>query len=361
MNAPPYGRGAPLPDVREVLVLRPNGIGDFVFALPALHALRRSYPEARLRLIGLPWHADFLRGRTSLIDEVLLMPAYAGVGLAPDAAPDPQAATAFLAARQAEHIDLALQMYGGGRYSNPFVRALGARLSVGAMTADAVPLDRSLAYGEPANRRLELLQIAALAGAAPCLPDPELQPLATDFLAAEAILPSEQGERLVIVHPGVGDPRRRWPAKHFAAVADALAQLGARIILSAGPGDTALVDAVASAMRTRPARFAMPPGLQALCGLLARARMLLANDTGPLHLALALGTPAVGIFWLSNLLEAAPLRPTLLRPAMAVRTACPICGQENRRSRCPHDASFVADVTVDEVMQLACRLYGEVA
>jgi hypothetical protein len=77
-------------------------------------------------------------------------------------------------------------------------------------------------------------------------------------------------------------------------------------------------------------------------------------------MALALGTPAVGIFWHTNIVESGTLRPHLLSPAVAARVHCPLCGQENRRQRCAHDVSFVDDVEVDEVLGLTLGVYGGV-
>jgi ADP-heptose:LPS heptosyltransferase len=99
-------------------------------------------------------------------------------------------------------------------------------------------------------------------------------------------------------------------------------------------------------------------GLGGLCGLLARAALLVSNDTGPLHLGLALGVPSVGIFWLTNLIEGMPLRPSALHSALSVRTRCPVCEQDNLNTRCPHDVSFVADVGIDEVEALARAALG---
>lgn len=70
----------------------------------------------------------------------------------------------------------------------------------------------------------------------------------------------------------------------------------------------------------------------------------------------AIGTPAVGIFWLTNLIEGTPLRQGLLRAALSVRVHCPVCGAENLRARCRHDASFVSDVAALEVTSMATSL-----
>jgi ADP-heptose:LPS heptosyltransferase len=83
---------------------------------------------------------------------------------------------------------------------------------------------------------------------------------------------------------------------------------------------------------------------------------MVSNDTGPLHLALALGTPSVGIFWLTNLVGGMPLRQGLLRAALSVRVHCPVCGAPNLARRCPHDPSFVDDVPVEEVTSMATSL-----
>jgi ADP-heptose:LPS heptosyltransferase len=346
-----------LPEVRSILALRPSPIGDFMFALPALHALRRAYPNARITLAGKPWQADFLAGRPGPVDEVLVMPPAPGFGLPPEAEPDP-AAISFVETLRERRFDLALQMYGGGRHSNPFVKALGARLCVGAATPDAIRLDRTLPWRPHANHRLMLLQVAALAGAAPIIPAPELEVTSKDRAEAASALPPRQGERIVVLHPGANDPRRRWPAERFALVADALAERGATIVISSSDEEAPLAAAVRTAMRHPVASLNGRLSLRGLCGLLARACMIVSNDTGPLHMALALGNRAVGIFWHTNIVESGTLRPHLLSPAVAARVHCPVCGQENRKQRCAHDVSFVDDVEVDEVLALALGVYG---
>lgn len=347
-----------LEDVRRIAVLRPNAVGDFVFALPALHALKHSYPEAELVLIGKAWHRDFLEGRPGPVDRVVAMPPVPGVGTPLDAdshgGVDLRAIGDFIERMRAERFDLALQMFGGGLYSNPFLLGLQARLTVGARAPDAPGLDRWLPYRAPVNRRLALLEIAALAGAWPGpLPIPELTVTAADRNEAASIMPPIDGERLVILQPGSTDPRRCWPAERFAALGDMLVEEGVRVAVNGSPAETALVEAVVGAMRHRATPLAGVLGLGGLCGLIERAALVVSNDTGPLHLALALGVPSVGIFWLTNLLEGAPLRPSGLRAALAVRTHCPVCGQDNLARRCEHDASFVDEVTLDEVAGLA--------
>jgi ADP-heptose:LPS heptosyltransferase len=345
-----------VPDVRHIVVLRPNAIGDYMFALPALHALRDSYPDARITLLGKPWHAGFLHGRPGPVNDVIVMPPLPGIGAPPDG-PMPESARQLVAALRNMRVDLAMQMYGGGTYSNAFVSSLGAAMCIGATTPGAPALDRTVAYSRLANRRIELLQIAALAGARPSMISPELEVTEADRALAGEALPDLAGARLVVVHPGASDPRRCWPAAGFAAVADALADAGAHIVISATEAEADTARSVVRHMRHRPIDLTGRLPLPALCGLLDRAALIVSNDTGPLHLALALGTPAVGVFWLTNLIESCPLAQHLLRPALSTRIHCPVCGEENLHTRCAHDASFVADVGHDEVIALALELF----
>lgn len=344
----------------KIAVLRPNAVGDFVFALPALHALRQAYPQAEIVYVGKAWHRDFLRDRPGPVDRVTVIPPVPGVGAAVDVAPDADAVHAigvFLNAMRTERFDLVLQMFGSGRYSNPFISRFGARVTAGLCGADAAPLERSTPYREPAPRRLALLEVAGLVGAGlGAIPMPELNLTQADRDEAARAVPPVPGERLVLLQPGATDPRRRWPALRFAQLADRLAAQGARVLVHGAADEAPLVDSVLAQMRGPPALgLAGCLSLGGLCGLLARAALLVSNDTGPLHLALALGVPSVGIFWLTNLIEGMPLRPSALRAAFSAQTCCPVCGLDNRAIRCPHDPSFVDQVSLEEVAMLASQ------
>lgn len=348
-----------VPDVRKIVVLRPNRIGDFVFCLPAMHALRRAYPEAHVVFVGQKWHADFLAGRPGPIDEVVVIPTCPGVGAPVDADSDPVALQKFINSMRDAEVDLAIQIYGGGRYSNPLIKRFGARLTAGLKAPDAEPLDRWMSYPFLHHERLLMLEATALVGADTVCLGQDLQVTHRDRAEAARLIPADASAPLVVIHPGASDVRRHWPAEHFAAVADSLAERGATIVVNGVTAEAGLTRTVIEKMRYPAVDASGKLSVCGLCGLLDRAALMIANDSGPLHLALAIGTPAVGIYWLTNAYLAAPLRQDRHRAAMATRVLCPVCGAPNISSRCPHDVCFVDEISVDEVMALATELYQD--
>ena len=302
--------GELLPDVRRIAVLRANALGDFVFALPALAALRAAYPDAELVLLAAPWHAALLAARPSPVDRVLVIPPAPGIR-APDPgepAPAPDAMRNFVDRTRAEGFDLAIQLHGGGRNSNPIVTALGARLTAGLRAEDAPPLDRWLRYVYYQPEVFRYLEVAGLVGATPTGVLPSLAVTDADRAQAAEVLGVPERPR-VALHPGATDTRRRWPAESFAEVARALAADGYEVLVTGTPAEAATVDRVveAAAGAARPVVGVLDLG--GLIGAYEGCELVISNDTGPLHVAGAVGTPTVGIYWIGNLLNGAtPLR-----------------------------------------------------
>ena len=350
--------GPKVEDVRRIVVLRANAMGDFVVAVPALEALRAAYPEAHITHLGLPWHVELLRGRPGPWDAVVAVPAYPEIVAGE---PDAAAIDDFFAAQRASGYDLAVQLHGGGGNSNPFIERLGARVSAGARDTGAPPLDRWVRYAYYQHEVLRFLEVVALVGAPPVTVEPRLALTAADVRHADEALPVSP-QPLVVLHPGASDPRRRWPVESFAEIARGLALAGCRVaVVGSGPDDaraafriTELSDAV---------DLVGVLDLKAMAGVLARAQLVVGNDSGPRHLGAALGTPTVGIYWVGNVINSGPLLRARHRVAVSFRTDCPVCGADQSSvgtQRCSHSDSFVADVTVDEVLAHATDLLSGV-
>ncbi len=345
--------GDRLPGVRKIAVLRANAVGDFVLTLPALGALRGTYPEAEIVLLGLPWHAEFLRGRPGPVDRVVEVPVFPGLRDGPE---DRGALARFFAAMQAEGFDLAIQLHGGGRHSNPFVRRLGARVTLGSRTPDAAPLDRTIPYRLHQPEVLRYLEIVSLVGAEPLHLEPRLAVTARDREEAAAAVGGSPAP-IVLLHPGARDPRRRWPAEKFARVGDALAR-ESRILVNGVREEREVVEAVCAGMQAPAVPLHGRLSLCGLVGLLASARLLVANDSGPIHLATAVGAPVVGIYWCGNVIGFGPMTVSQHASHIAWRLDCPECGRHCMRDACSHQVSFVADVAVEDVLASARHLLG---
>lgn len=347
--------GAPLAEVGKIAALRANGLGDLVFAVPALDALRAAYPSAEIVLLARAWHADFVPGRVPSVDRVVVVPLAQGIWSPPGRPDDPGEVEPFFEAMAAERFDLALQLHGGGRYSNPFVRGLGARVTAGLRTPDAEPLDHCVPYVYYQSEVFRMLEVAAAVGAPPTGIEPRLTVLEADRGEAAERL-GDDGP-LAVLHPGATAGRRRWPPERFASVGDALSAAGATVVVTGAAEEAELVEEVVDRM-AEPARGqAGSLSTGGLAAVLSRAAVVVSNDSGPLHVAAATGAATVGIFWCGNMINAGPVTRTRHRPAISWRRSCPACGTDCITGSCEHDESFVADVPLEEVRDSALDLF----
>ena len=339
--------------IEPIAVLRATALGDFVFSIPALLALRAAYPRAEICLLGRPWHAGFLRDRPGPVDRVIVVPPSRGVRDEPGAGEDGPELEAFFARMRAERFDVALQMHGGGRWSNPFTTRLGARLTAGCRARDAPALDRWIAYVYRQPEIARCLEVAGLAGAAPVTLEPVITVVAADL---EEAAPFTSADPFAVLHPGATTPRRRWSPEHFATVGDALAAEGLSVLVTGTGPERSLLDNVVAAMKAPALIVCDALSLGGLAALLSRADVVVSNDTGPLHLAGAVGAPTVGIFWIGDLVNSGPLSRANHRPVASFRVKCPVCGARNVETSCGHDVSFVDEAPVGEVLEAALEL-----
>lgn len=252
---------------RRVLVLRALGLGDLLTGVPALRALRRGLPGARIALAA-PAALGPLARASGAVDDVL--PADRGLASLPDAGP----------------VGTAVNLHGSG----PRSHRLLARLSPGRLLAFACP--EAGHTGGPAwdPGEHEVARWCRLVSAYGFAADPA--DLGLPAPAARSPAPGA-----VVVHPGAAYPARRWPAERFAAVAAALRGRGERVVVTGGPGEGRLARRVVElAGLDGTADLSGRTGLPELAALVAGARLVVCGDTGVAHLATAYRTPSVLLF-----------------------------------------------------------------
>ena len=282
------------------LIVRLGALGDIVHALPLAAALREAGPDARIDwLVDVRHRAilDFVDGISGVVAvDTRRMRGPTGV-------------PAVVRALRAARYDAAIDAQGLVK-SAVLARLAGAGRVVGFERAHLREPLAAWAYGEtvvPAGPHV-LDKAAALAralGAQAAPPRFPLQPPRSDVVTrARTALGVAADRPFAVLNPGAAWPNKRWPADRFGALARHLhARHGWTSIVTWGPGEEALAAAVVAAANAEGgavAAIAPPTDLGSLLTLLAAASLLVAGDTGPLHLAAALGTPVVGLYGPTN-------------------------------------------------------------
>jgi lipopolysaccharide heptosyltransferase I len=293
-----------LTEAPRIALVKLSSLGDVVHALPVAATLRAARPNARLTWIVERREAAVLRGHPAL-DEVVVAdtrgwrrarrPAALRAALA-----DIQALRRRLAEAR---FDVALDLQGLIK-SGAIAAATRAPLRIGFAARwgreplSALFTNRRVMPSPTARHVVEqYLALLAPLGIAERrlqfqLPvTPAAEAVIDEWLAGAGLKPHR---RLVVLNPGAGRPDKRWPAEHFSTLARRLAQeADAHAVVTWGPGEEGVARAIASAAGVA---LAPPTGLDALLALLRRASVMVAGDTGPLHMAAALGTPCVGLY-----------------------------------------------------------------
>ncbi len=337
---------------RKVVVLRASRVGDLLCTIPALRALRSALPEAEITLLTLPLLRE-LALRLPSVDRYAAFPGWPGIA---EQLFDPRSAVRFLADMQAEAFDLALQMQGSGVNSNPFMLLLGARATAGFIREGDSPgrLDAALAWPEAGHEIERMLALTTFLGALSCQPNPRRTrfPLWPEDRAAADTLLQPAAPPLVGIHAGARDATRRWPAERFAAVGRELrARHGGALVLLGDEGERALCERVAELAGGAALNLAGRTSLPALGAVIARLALLVTNDTGPAHIAYALGVPSATIFGGASPAAYGP-PPDGPHRALASPVPCRPRGGSTCPS-CAHDLICLRRVTVAEVIAAA--------
>lgn len=292
--------------VRRIAVFRALHLGEMLCAVPALRALRRALPDACITLIGMPWAAGLVRRFSGLFDAHVSFPGYPGLpGQAADLAQLPE----FMQAMQAQDFDCVLQMHGCGVLTNPLVRTFGAIMNAGFYRPGNYCPDplHFLPWEDDCHEVLRLTRLMEFLGVPVSDLELEFPLLPEDFRSLQACDAGLPAAPYVCLHPGAQVAARRWPAGHFAAVGDALHEAGLQVVLAGAAQDHAIAEEARRNMRAPALNLAGRIGLGAFAALLARARLLLCNDTGLAHLAAAVRTPSLVMSGNGNARRWAPL------------------------------------------------------
>lgn len=304
---------------RRIALFRALQLGDLLCAVPALRAVRNSFQDAEITLIGLPWAAQFVRRFARLVDRFVEFPGFPGL---PERAPDFASIPVFLRNISEEKFDLVLQMHGSGELSNPLAVLMGGALTAGYYRPGHYRPDaqRFFPWRDDEHEVLRWMRLVRELGIEPRGSALELPLAERDWQEWRALRLGDYA----VLHAGSQLPSRRWPAERFAEVGDALAAEGLQIVLTGTASERAITGRIREAMREPPIDLAGRTTLGGLAAVVAKARLLVCNDTGVSHVAAATRTPSVVLACGSDPKRWAPLDRNLHR-VLSAEIACRPC------------------------------------
>lgn len=316
-------------DPGTLLIIQPDALGDILLSQPAVRALRAANPHKRLIGVVGPWSAGIARLAWP-VDEVVTVefPFFSGLPSRTPVDPYRQLPAEVARLRALRAADSVLLRPDG------WWAAWLARRSVsGAVITSDDPRMRRFATQTQSRPAGAHAVQRAYAIAAALLPEPEeISPLThplelprdgaaagrvTALLARKGVAGS-----YCVLHPGAAADVKLWPAHRWRAVLKA--QPGRRFVVTGAEGERALVADICAGLPHATPLVGETP-LPELIELLRGAQVVLGIDTGPLHLAVAVGTPSVGVFGPSSVARFGPWGDPARHRAVSAGWQCPRC------------------------------------
>ena len=335
-------------EIERIVVRGTNWVGDSVMTVPALRALRRVLPKAKITLVVRPSAAGIFAD-IDFVDQLLIYDRRSALSIIP-----------HVREWRKRQFDLAVL------FQNAFEAALipflaGVPIRLGYATESRQPLlTHPLALPDWRSSRHEVFYYLYLITALEQLlfgasticettPDPSLQICAARKAGAEELLRAygvHTGEPVVALCPGsINSRAKRWPAEAYAALGDRLIDSRRQVLLIGSADEADVTQEVTNRMRRKPTVLTGKTSLDQITAVLSLVDLVVTNDTGPAHIAAALGRPTLVIFGPTN-----PLTTRPFAPEAEILRHPPDCAPCMLRD-CPIDHRCMTAITVDEVFE----------
>jgi lipopolysaccharide heptosyltransferase I len=340
--------------VRRLLIVRLGALGDVVHAIPVAAALRQAFPAVRIDWLVSAKHRAIL-DLVPVIDRRLVINDRA----------DANGGASLLAAvrelRRA-HYDVVLDLQGLIK-SAMLARSTGAPRVIGFgggyareslarwFYTEVVDPGRGGMYHPRETRHVVAINLGILEPLGITAARAEF-PLDAVASAVADRVTEQTGGRYILINPGAAWPNKRWPPARFGAVAAAIHErTGLTSVVLWGPDERTLADEVVSAAAG--SAVASPPTSVADLVALARgAALLVSGDTGPTHIASAVGTPIVGLYGPTRPSRNGPLSPQDIAVSRDAECQC------HHLRRCVRDRMCLLDIEVSDVVAAATTVLG---
>ena len=359
-----------LPPDPRILIVRPDHLGDLLFTTPALRTLRRRYPESHLAALVGPWGAPILSDNPH-VDEVITLafPGFTREGRS--SLWGPYTLLYRWARRLRGRYDLAFILRFDHWWGAWLAYGAGIPTRVGYDVPEVAPfLSHIVPYVPDRHEVIQNLRLLDW-GVSPSVPGeqagwcaqdirPADRRLALEFSVAEPArawartLYCRDARLAIAIHPGAGAPVKLWRVSRWAAVADALsAETGAQILLTGSLAERALGLAIAEKMHSQAWVVAGETTLGQLAALFTRCRLVLGVDSGPLHLASAVGTSTVHLYGPVDRAAFGPWGDAARHRALVSAWSCIPCNRLDYAPEVLAHHPCVREISVQEVLTAA--------
>ncbi len=332
-------------NIRKILIRGPNWVGDSILAVPAMKAVRAQFPWAEITLLVRPWVAGVFTS-AGFIDHVWTEPRPTGVS----------GWRRIARSIRDRHFDLAILLPNS--FESALMMFLGRVPQRLGYSTDGrgLLLTNAVAPGEEARHQVHYY-LDLVRSLSPSLAEPSIEIVATNderdsarlLLAVEGIA---RQQHFLVLNPGAAyGSAKRWSEGRFAETGDRLARdLGLAVVIIGSQAEAEVAEKIRSAMKSRVAVLSGKTTLETLIGILAECSLMITNDSGPMHIASALGVPTVAVFGSTDDRVTGPRGPRTR--IVKHRVPCSPC----LLRECPIDHRCMTGVTVAEVCSTAREL-----
>lgn len=335
----PFGP-ADMERVQRILLITTTAIGDTMFSTPAIRAMKETYPEKEVHVLC-HWRNRLLLRDNPYVDRLLYYRGKAKL-------------LSLMQALKEPGYDLVVILHGNDPEAVPLACATGAPYRIGSGTSDfAFALSRGITCTEDGRHAIERrLDLVRAAGAETEKKGMDLFLPADWETRADRILEAhfqEAPRPLVGFHPTGSGKYKWWPAEHFASLGERLNEAyGSRFVIISSREEASVVRRIGSRLRGRAMLIEGRLDLLEVACLVKKCGLFIANDSGPLHMALALGVPTVALIGADS-----PLRigPYGVPNALAVYRKEEVCHEARCRNQKCADNRCLKVISPEEVWE----------
>jgi heptosyltransferase-2/heptosyltransferase-3 len=351
-------------ECERILLIRPDHLGDLLLTTPALHWLRAIRPQAELHVLANAHSAPILEF-TAEVDQVLTIsfPGFQRGQTFRGTNPYVDAAHVARLLRRISYTT-AIILRPDHWWGALVARLAGIPERIGFAHPLVAPFLTRAVAEQPAHAVMQNAALVAAAAQQPVLPaqalafhvqvPPDDTEYVRGYLGEWGVSPSQ---RVIAIHPGAGTATKQWRIDAWAHTADALMrQYDVRVVFTGSDHELPLIRAIRALMQQDAIEAAGDTNLGTLAAIYARASLVLGADSGPMHIAAAVGTPTVTLFGPADPAEFAPWGPPNRQVVLTSSIACRPCRVLDWSGDSPANHPCVHDITPLRVLDAARNL-----